>query len=1126
MKLSASILLATACVASADHYRVYLLGGQSNGNGRADAAQLTSPLDAPQTDVRFYWHRTQYATNVGHLLEDQWIDLAPGSGHGSGGLVFDKEFGPELSFGRAMADEDPAANIAIIKYTHGGTNLSSNWSATGDQYLSFVSTVQAGLAALTNAGHTYELRGMLWQQGETDTGSATASNNYETNLTNLIARVRTDLAGGASLPFVIGSLSDSQYSDINTPGSGPYKVRQAQEVVAAADPTVGLVITDGYTVRADGIHFDHDGQIALGQAHAEAMQLLEAPPNVIFIISDDQPWYDFSFMYRPEFEEDAIDAMTSVRQVARTPAVDRLADGGLTFTSGYTTPLCRPSLMSIITGTYPHANGITGNDPAVGGRNTVLGPIQNLNPLPRTLANEMGYTSFQTGKWWEGDYSYGGFTAGDTVNHLIPKPPQWNTDPPSYVQGGREGDWGLMAGRVDYVNDVAAPAHPIPYANTVQTVTDFIDVQVAADQPFFVWYAPFLPHWPLDPPAGLLAEYTALGLVGDEAKYYANVERFDGGVGAILDHLDASGITDNTLIVFICDNGRDVSYRGKKSPYEDGIRTPIIVHWPKRIRPGGELEPRIITTPVSLVDMVPTVHHALGLPVPTEMTGVDLMNLDAVNARDTVFMEHNGGPIQLEDPTQTLKARIAIRDGWKLILPYSSSSGLDGSPELYQLYDTSTGGPVDPFELNDLAATEPTRVIELIRALDGWYDPSPERDDSLIRTFGTGANQFTMEFVEVGNPGNADDSTGFGGVDYAFGIAKHEVTIEQFTKARAADGNKFGDGDEDFWNGSQGDQAPATMCSWLDAAKFANWLTTGDSDSGYYSNGTGFVKIPTHGLSHKEYAELNGVTYFVTTEDEWYKAAYYDPSKGGSGGYWAYPTMADAAPDGIDSSGDTTFDAVFKDGFDQNHPHVVSDSGLASAYGTCGQGGNVIEWNEYFNGVNRFGTRGGHMSQGESILSSVARSTAHQNTEGNKIGFRVSMVRATKTFGSWISGYDLGGQTGFDDDPDGDQLPNGIEALFGSHPGAFNTGISGVVTDGTTSTFVHPHRGDPVARLSLYYEWSSDILDWYAGDGVDGPVGGPRVGISSNVGVVTTSVTATASEPMSHLFLRVGARED
>jgi hypothetical protein len=285
-------ILSFVCLAStahADHYRIYLLGGQSNANGRGDASQLVEPLAPAQTDVRFYWHRTQTATNVGWLLEDQWIDLAPGSGHGTTNPVFPKEFGSELSFGRAMADADPSARIAIIKYSHGGTNLYSQWSATGEMYATFVATVQAGLAALSTAGHTYELRGMIWHQGEADTGAQ--ADNYEANLTSLVNRVRNDLFAGQAAPFVIGSISNSQYgTQITTPGAGPYKVRQAQEAVAANMVQVGFVNTDGFPVRpTDTIHFDHNGQIALGQGFAAQMLSLEAnDPDRDGLLNDDE----------------------------------------------------------------------------------------------------------------------------------------------------------------------------------------------------------------------------------------------------------------------------------------------------------------------------------------------------------------------------------------------------------------------------------------------------------------------------------------------------------------------------------------------------------------------------------------------------------------------------------------------------------------------------------------------------------------------------------------------------------------------------------------------------------------------------------------------------------------------
>lgn len=471
-------------------------------------------------------------------------------------------------------------------------------------------------------------------------------------------------------------------------------------------------------------------------------QTRTSTPNVIFMLADDQSWYDYSFMRRANVEQAAINMQTrsntSIPQFAKTPAIDRLADEGLAFIHGYTAPVCRPTLMSIITGTHLHQHWIVGND-LVSARGQGQAariddtPLENrilsFNPLTRTLATQLGYTSFQTGKWWEGDFAHGDFTQGDTRDSIAiaTRPPQWAGSAPSYVRA-RQGDWGLMTGRVDYVNGIAAPAHPIPYANTVKTATDFINTQVAADQPFFLWYAPYLPHDPFDPPTGLRDQYTALGLNNTDANFYANIERLDGGVDAILDHLDTMEIADNTIIMFICDNGRQFNTPntdGKTSPYDSGARTPIIVRWPDRIKPGGPIEPQIIRTPVHMVDMAPTIHHALGLPIPPEMQGINLLDPAAVAARGTVFgSDHNVEILTLSDPTESLENRWAVRNGWKLILNTS------GTKELYQLYNGTT--PVDPHERTNLAASNPQLVNELTMEIVNWYSPLPNHYDSWI----------------------------------------------------------------------------------------------------------------------------------------------------------------------------------------------------------------------------------------------------------------------------------------------------------------------------------------------------------------------------------------------------------
>lgn len=126
------------------------------------------------------------------------------------------------------------------------------------------------------------------------------------------------------------------------------------------------------------------------------------------------------------------------------------------------------------------------------------------------------------------------------------------------------------------------------------------------------------------------------------------------------------------------------------------------------------------------------------------------------------------------------------------------------------------------------------------------------------------------------------------------------------------------------------------------------------------------------------------------------------------------------------------------------------------------------------------------------------------------------------SYASWIGGYPgVGPLNGFGEDPDGDHLDNGVEAFFGTDPATANAGITQVATDGTTTTFSHPQAEPALIDISASYEWSPDLENWYAGDGVDGPVGGPTVNIPAVVPVGgTATVTATSSEALPQLYLR------
>ncbi len=388
-------------------------------------------------------------------------------------------------------------------------------------------------------------------------------------------------------------------------------------------------------------------------------------PNVVLIISDDQGFPDYGFMGH---------------NTVRTPNIDRLASQSVVFTRGYvTTALCCPSLSTLLTGLYPHQHRITGNDPVnKEERHLWYEAFEQCPRLPAILS-ESGYASFQTGKFWMGHYSRGGFTDGMTTE-------------------GRHGGPGLVIGR-----------------DTMQPIYDFIDESQKADKPFFLWYAPFLPHLPHNPPERLLKKYQS---AGENAAYYAMCEWLDETCGALFDFLEQRNLDENTVVIFLADNGWPRPFKG--SPYELGVRTPIMIRWPGHVKPQRDEEHL-----ASNVDIVPTILSVCGLQPTAEMPGLNLLDREAVTERNTIFLENFAHDMaELDEPVQSLRARSCIQGDWKLIVwkvpqPELRTSGKlkpDADVELYNLKD-------DPFEKNNLAEAHPERVNEMKKMIDEWWNP-------------------------------------------------------------------------------------------------------------------------------------------------------------------------------------------------------------------------------------------------------------------------------------------------------------------------------------------------------------------------------------------------------------------
>lgn len=419
-------------------------------------------------------------------------------------------------------------------------------------------------------------------------------------------------------------------------------------------------------------------------------------PDIVYLISDDQAWTDYSFMGHKHIQ---------------TPNLDELARESLLFTRGYVPDsLCRPSLATMITGLYPHQHGIVGNDPPpsldAGNKNRggnyrnpeyqkdiesfLQAHADKLETLPDRL-KKLGYQSFQTGKWWEGNFSRGGFDDGMTHGN--------------HNRGARHGDVGLKIGR-----------------ETMQPIADYVASSKKAGKPYFLWYAPMLPHTPHDPPTDLLNKYKAVAPTESIAKYWAMCEHFDNSIGQLLEIIKTKGRPDNTLIVYVCDNGwinlpdkSAYAPKSKRSQYDGGVRTPIMFHWPAKIAARRDEQ-----NLASSIDLVPTVMSLVGAPVDSKLPGINLADENQVKNRKSIFGEIFEHDIVSQNvPASSLMYRWIIDGNMKLIVS-NLKQVPDGQVELYDL-------AADPTEERNLAAEQLSVVAKLTRQLDTWWQPESSK---------------------------------------------------------------------------------------------------------------------------------------------------------------------------------------------------------------------------------------------------------------------------------------------------------------------------------------------------------------------------------------------------------------
>ena len=432
-----------------------------------------------------------------------------------------------------------------------------------------------------------------------------------------------------------------------------------------------------------------------------------ARPNVVLIITDDQGYGDLGSHGNPKLH---------------TPNLDRLAGQSVQFERFYVSPVCSPTRASLLTGRYNYRTGVV---------DTYLG--RSLMHADETTLAEMlasaGYRTGIFGKWHVGD-NYPlraldqGFQESLTLNGGGIGQPSDPVGGESYFDPllRRNGQWVKFKG---YVSDVITDA-----------ALKFIGEN--RDRPFFTYLAFNAPHTPLEAPTEKYAKYKAMNLkVADfgggkesvghpipnnfdpdtTAKVYGMVENIDDNVGRLLHRLDELKLAENTIVIFLTDNGPQQPrynagmFQRKGAVYEGGIRVPFFVRWPGKFAAG-----RKALEPAAHIDVTPTLLDLCGVTKPAlaRFDGVSLSPLlkaerEQLADRTLFFQWHRG------EAPEAYRAFAARSRRYKLVQAAGQNDG-PWSPT-FKLYDLQH----DPFETKDLAAEKPEIVAQLKQAYEAWF---------------------------------------------------------------------------------------------------------------------------------------------------------------------------------------------------------------------------------------------------------------------------------------------------------------------------------------------------------------------------------------------------------------------
>lgn len=420
-------------------------------------------------------------------------------------------------------------------------------------------------------------------------------------------------------------------------------------------------------------------------------------PNIILILADDLGWKDAGFMGSNYYE---------------TPALDTLAASGMTFTNAYANGSnCAPSRACLLTGLYTPRHGIYTVNSSARGKSAYrkLIPIENTTILDTsfvTIAEVLGkngYTSSSIGKWHLGNDSIGlpqfqGFDENVGGYHLGHPKSYFSPYKNPYLSDGPEGE---------YLTD-----------RLTNEAIDFIERN--KDNPFFLYLPHYAVHTPIQARDSITEIFRNKEPDGKQKnpEYAAMIKSLDDGIGKLVKKVEELGISENTIIIFLSDNGGlgmvtgMEPLRGSKGMlYEGGIRVPLIISWPGKIKPSTSSDIPVIGT-----DLFPTILKLAHIKPPEDLIkdGDDLKRIlmKGKNIPERPIFWHFPAYLEsyrgMKDVWRTSPASAVRFGDWKLIEFYEN-----GSVELYNLKE-------DIGEKNDLSDQYSEKKNELYKLLDDW----------------------------------------------------------------------------------------------------------------------------------------------------------------------------------------------------------------------------------------------------------------------------------------------------------------------------------------------------------------------------------------------------------------------